>query len=93
MLFRSGAPVLCSTAASLPEVVGEGGWLLNPLTPAEWTRAMQRLLTEPEARSSLIERAHKQAADFTWRKTAIATRAVYQQLLRSEPERSAGATP
>ena len=88
-----GAPVLCSTAASLPEVVGEGGWLLNPLTPAEWTRAMQRLLSEPEARSSLIERAHKQAADFTWRKTAIATRAVYQQLLHSEPKRSAGATP
>lgn len=81
-----GAPVLCSTAASLPEVVGEGGWLVNPLLPAEWTRAMQRLLTEPEARSSLIERAHKQAAGFTWRKTAIATRALYQQLLHSEPK-------
>jgi glycosyltransferase involved in cell wall biosynthesis len=88
-----GAPVLCSTAASLPEVVGEGGWLLNPLTPAEWTRAMQRLLSEPDARQTLIERAHKQAAGFSWRKTAIATRAVYHHLLRSEPERSAGATP
>ena len=88
-----GTPVLCSTAASLPEVVGEGGWLLNPLAPAEWTRAMQRLLSEPEARSTLIERARKQAANFTWRKTAIATRAVYQQLLQSEPKRNAGATP
>ena len=88
-----GTPVLCSTAASLPEVVGDGGWLLNPLTPAEWTRAMQRLLSEPEARSTLIERARKQAANFTWRKTAIATRAVYQQLLQSEPRRDAGATP
>ena len=88
-----GTPVLCSTAASLPEVVGDGGWLLNPLTPAEWTRAMQRLLSEPEARSTLIERARKQAANFTWRKTAIATRAVYQQLLQSEPKRNAGATP
>ena len=88
-----GTPVLCSTAASLPEVVGEGGWLLNPLAPAEWTRAMQRLLSEPEARSTLIERARKQAANFTWRKTAIATRAVYQQLLQTEPRRNAGATP
>ena len=88
-----GTPVLCSTAASLPEVVGEGGWLLNPLTPAEWTRAMQRLLSEPEAHSALIERARNQAANFTWRKTAIATRAVYQQLLQSEPRRDAGATP
>ena len=88
-----GTPVLCSTAASLPEVVGEGGWLLNPLAPAEWTRAMQRLLSEPEARSTLIERARKQAANFTWRKTAIATRAVYPQLLQSEPKRNAGATP
>ena len=88
-----GAPVLCSTAASLPEVVGEGGWLLNPLTPAEWTRAMQRLLTEPEARQTLIERAHKQAADFTWRKTAIATRAVYQQLLHPNPKQNSGVTP
>ena len=88
-----GTPVLCSTAASLPEVVGEGGWLLNPLAPAEWTRAMQRLLSEPEARSTLIERARKQAANFTWRQTAIATRAVYQQLLQTEPRRNAGATP
>ena len=88
-----GTPVLCSTAASLPEVVGDGGWLLDPLTPAEWTRAMQRLLSEPEAHSALIERARNQAANFTWRKTAIATRAVYQQLLQSEPKRNAGATP
>ena len=88
-----GTPVLCSTAASLPEVVGDGGWLLNPLTPAEWTRALQRLLSEPEARSTLIERARKQAANFTWRQTAIATRAVYQQLLQTEPRRNAGATP
>lgn len=87
-----GTPVLCSTAASLPEVVGAGGWLLNPLTPAEWTRAMQRLLSEPDARSTLVESARKQAAGFTWRKTATATRAVYQQLLSSEPNHNAGAT-
>ena len=88
-----GTPVLCSTAASLPEVVGDGGWLLNPLAPAEWTRAMLRLLHEPEAASALVARALKQASTFTWRKTAIATRAVYQQLLQTEKNPNPQANP
>jgi glycosyltransferase involved in cell wall biosynthesis len=68
-----GCPVICSTAASLPEVVGDAALLVDPYDAPAMARAMRILLTEDTERQDLITRGRAQAARFPWEATAIAT--------------------
>ena len=74
-----GALVLASDRASLPEVVGEGGLLVDPTDVDGLAAAMERLLTDEGLRAELRERALAQAAKFSWEKTARETLAVYRK--------------
>ena len=78
-----GAPVLCSSASSLPEVVGAGAMLFDPTNQNELTRLMAHLLTHPAERDALRERGLRQAVSFSWKRTAKETTAVYQGVLDS----------
>lgn len=64
--MASGAAVLCSDRASLPEVVGEGAWLLDPERPEPWIEAIATLLRD-DARASLLRAAAlARAAHHDW---------------------------
>ena len=65
-----GVPVVCSNRTSLPEVVGEGGLLLDPKDTSAWPETVQRLLTQDEARRQLAARGLARAKHFTLEKTA-----------------------
>jgi glycosyltransferase involved in cell wall biosynthesis len=75
--MHCGCPVVSSNRASLPEVVGQGGILLDPEDLDAWVSAMQLLLSDGEARRRLVDAGHQQARRFTWRQTATATLGVY----------------
>ncbi|AFL90568.1 glycosyltransferase [Terriglobus roseus DSM 18391] len=68
-----GCPVICSNAASLPEVVGNAALMVDPHDAPAIAAAMRTLLTDAAARHDLIGRGRAQAARFTWEATAIAT--------------------
>lgn len=74
-----GTPVVCSNAASLPEVVGEGGILVAPDDIDAWTAAIERLWDSGRERSRYAERALAQAHAFSWERTAAETIAVYER--------------
>jgi glycosyltransferase involved in cell wall biosynthesis len=76
-----GTPVVVASRASLPEVVGDAGMLVNPEDPDDIASALIRVLTEPSLRDQMRERGLAQAARFTWERTARATLAVYQQVM------------
>lgn len=76
-----GAPVVASNATSLPEVVGEGGWLLPPDDAGAWAEAMIRLASSDGDRRHLVERARQQVGRFSWRVTAEQTAQVYRNVL------------
>ncbi|HDQ34933.1 MAG TPA: glycosyltransferase family 1 protein, partial [Chloroflexi bacterium] len=61
-----GVPVVGSEAASLPEVVGEAGVLTSPDDATGMAEALVRLLTDEKFHALLRQRAHEQAARFTW---------------------------
>jgi glycosyltransferase involved in cell wall biosynthesis len=73
-------PVIASNAASLLEVVGDGGILVDPQEPEGWGEAMVALLTDPQRREELRARAMERAQKFSWRKTAKETLEVYKQV-------------
>jgi glycosyltransferase involved in cell wall biosynthesis len=78
-----GAPVVSSSAGSLPEVVGEGGVLLSPDVETEWVRVISRVLGEPGYRAELRSRAVERAGQLSWDRAAE----MYIDILGA-PERS-----
>jgi glycosyltransferase involved in cell wall biosynthesis len=77
-----GAPVIASLASSLPEIVGEGGILADPLDTAAWAQALVWAWSQREMRAPFRERALAQAAQFSWTKAAQETYHVYRQVAR-----------
>lgn len=65
-----GVPVVTSNITSLPEVAGNAALLVNPYDVSQMAEAIHRVLTDPEVRSSLIEKGHKRVRKFSWGKTA-----------------------
>ena len=77
-----GCPVLVSRISSLPEVVGDAGILLPAKDSDAWATALEKLLAEPNVRARWAERALERAKEFSWRRTAEQTLAVYQDAAR-----------
>ncbi|MHB8449176.1 MAG: glycosyltransferase family 4 protein [Mycobacteriales bacterium] len=80
-----GVPVLASTGGALPEVVGDGGVLLDPGDPDAWAAAMTRVAADPAWRASLVSSARARAEAFTWERVAARTAAVYARVLGTGP--------
>jgi glycosyltransferase involved in cell wall biosynthesis len=85
-----GTPVLASNGSSLPEVVGSGGLLLDPNDEAAWFDAMRAVLSNEPLRAELGEKALRQAAKFSWTRSARETAAVYQRVLAKRGKRRDG---
>jgi len=76
-----GTPVIASNCSSLPEVVGEGGILVEPTDVESLAEAMELLLVDDALRADLRQRALAQAAKFSWKQTALETLAVYRKVV------------
>jgi glycosyltransferase involved in cell wall biosynthesis len=76
-----GTPVVVADRASLPEVVGEAGLLVDPEEPDSIAQALTRVLTEETLRGRMQEQGLAQAARFTWEKAARETLDVYHKVL------------
>lgn len=83
-----GTPVVTTTASSLPEVAGDAALLVDPDDTAGLTAALSRVLTDAALRADLGEAGLRQAARFSWARTAAQTAQVYRAILGA----SAGGT-
>ncbi|MCR9084931.1 MAG: glycosyltransferase family 4 protein [Cyclobacteriaceae bacterium] len=76
-----GCPVVCSNSSSLPEVVGDAALTFDPLEPEEMMVQLEKVAYQDSVRNCLIERGYARNNQFSWKKTAEETLAVYQELL------------
>jgi alpha-1,3-rhamnosyl/mannosyltransferase len=74
-----GTPVLCSRAASLPEVMGEAAVYVDPSSPDEISAGLLQLLDDESLRRSLQTAGPARAALFSWESCARQTVAAYRQ--------------
>jgi glycosyltransferase involved in cell wall biosynthesis len=81
--MAAGTPVLASHTASMPEVVGGAGILLDPHDPSAWLDAIVRILNDEVLRADLRTRGLARAATYTWERTAQMTLKVYREALRA----------
>jgi glycosyltransferase involved in cell wall biosynthesis len=75
-----GTPVIASNRGSLPEIVGDGGLLLEPDDVEGLAAAMEKLLTDDDLWNDLRRKGLAHAARFSWEKTARETLAVYREV-------------
>jgi glycosyltransferase involved in cell wall biosynthesis len=83
-----GAPVLVSSASSLPEVVADAALCVAPDDVAGWAAALARLLNDANLRADLRARGLQRAARFAWRQVAAETLALYEQVAKEPPTAS-----
>jgi len=77
-----GAPVVASSAASIPEVVGNAGLLIDPRDVRGWHEALAAVLGSPARAAQLRAAGLARAAGFTWRSTAMQTSDAYRSAFR-----------
>jgi glycosyltransferase involved in cell wall biosynthesis len=68
--MAAGVPVIASNRSCLPEVVGEGGVLVDPSSVEELTQAIVRVLTSPGLARELAAAGRARAARFHWGRCA-----------------------
>lgn len=78
-----GLPVICSRAASLPELAGDAAWLVDPLDVQDITRALLQVLADRECSASLSSAGLEQVKKFSWQSTAAQTLEVYRQVMEA----------
>lgn len=74
-----GTPVVANEVSSLPEIVGDGAFLVEPGSARAMAGAIIALLEQEPLRQTQITAGLAQATRFTWRKTAQQTLAVYRR--------------
>lgn len=76
-----GTPVVTTTATSLPEVLGEAGFAVEPDDARNMAGAIISTIIQDNLRADLRKKGEQQAANYSWEKTATETLLVYDSVV------------
>jgi alpha-1,3-rhamnosyl/mannosyltransferase len=79
--MASGTPVICSCAASLPEVAGDAALYFHPASSEELASQIERIVTSDSLQHVLRDKGLQRAKQLTWRSTVHKHVDVYEQML------------
>jgi glycosyltransferase involved in cell wall biosynthesis len=79
--MAQGVPVIASNRASLPEVVGRAGMLVDPTDPQVLANTMERVLSDHALRLHLIDSGRERVRLFSARESAIQHLEVYRDAI------------
>jgi glycosyltransferase involved in cell wall biosynthesis len=74
-----GAPVVCSDAPALPEVVGDAAITVQPTDVNAWTETLRKILDDDALREALRKKGFQRANQFSWEKTARLTLSAFEE--------------
>jgi glycosyltransferase involved in cell wall biosynthesis len=74
--------LVCSKAASLPEVAGEGAYYFDPYDTADLVQALRICLRDSALRQTLRAKGRANLQRFSWQRAAQQTLAVYQRVVQ-----------
>ncbi|MEO7069209.1 MAG: glycosyltransferase family 1 protein [Nostocoides sp.] len=80
--MAAGTPVVASRASSLPEVVGDGGWLVTPDADGLADGIGQVMAGGPEVEAATA-RGRARASRFTWERSAAAHAKIWTEVAES----------
>jgi glycosyltransferase involved in cell wall biosynthesis len=76
--MSAGLPVVTSNASALQEVAGDAALLVDPLDVDGLRAALYTALEDPSVRECLVAAGSRRVAEFSWRRAAQQTLAVYR---------------
>lgn len=76
-----GTPVITSNVSSMPEVAGKAALFVDPENTYEIIQAINELKKNPKLRDDLKKGGLENIKKFSWKKTALKTLEVYQEVL------------
>jgi glycosyltransferase involved in cell wall biosynthesis len=76
-----GVPVVTSNCSSLPEVIGNAGFTLDPDDERQIAGSIIATIVQENLAAELRQKGLARAANFSWEKTATETLMVYDQLV------------
>lgn len=74
-----GAPIVCSNAAAMPEVVGDAALFFDPADVDDIANRIEELMGDPDQRRVLGRRAAERGTRFSWRETSRRTLEVVKE--------------
>jgi glycosyltransferase involved in cell wall biosynthesis len=83
-----GTPVVASNAASLPEVMGDGGILVEHGDSAALSRAMWKIATDKHLQDDVRKRGYRRVANFSWMACAAETARAYETMWQGKLNRA-----
>lgn len=81
--FAAGTPVVTSTTSACPETAGGAALLADPYDVEAIAAALERAVSDEEARADLVARGQARARELSWARTARSTVEAYRQALRA----------
>jgi glycosyltransferase involved in cell wall biosynthesis len=76
-----GTPVVSANRTSLPEVVGDGAWVVDPDDPRAIAHAARTILTMPDVRERLVAAGRARSAMLSPAEAAAHTVALYTRIV------------
>ena len=76
--MAAGVPVVATAAGAVPEVVGDGAWLVEPGDGDGLSARLVEALSGGEAVDALVARGRARATDFSWARCAEGLVALYR---------------
>ena len=77
-----GTPVIVSSSASLPEVVGDCGIIVDAYSEESIADAMEKIADNQELKKQLSEKGIVRAREFSWEKSAEKLYSIYERLAK-----------
>lgn len=82
-----GTPVVATSVASLPEIIGDAGILLpSPPDAEKLARSVFVILTDRQLRQKLINRGLKRSKKFTWERTQRKMMNLYERVINEKKD-------
>ena len=81
--MQCGTPVITSNTSSLPEVVGDAGFMLDPLDQDGLSQSILQIYSDFSLRQVLSIKSREQAKKFSWSKCIQETITAYKQSISS----------
>lgn len=78
-----GVPVIGSNVSSIPEVIGDYGVQVAPTDYEGWAQNIHNFMSDESFRNRYSRLSLERSTHFSWKRTAEATKQVYQDVLNS----------
>jgi glycosyltransferase involved in cell wall biosynthesis len=82
--MAAGVPVVATAAGAVPEVVGDGAWLVTPGDDDALAARLIEALSGGEAVDALVARGRVRSAEFSWERCADGLAGLYRDAVAAQ---------